>query len=423
MHDRPGHEASPNPVPRAQSLVDSRYAWARLAAIVALSTLGGVGMWSIIVAMPAIQAEFGVARADASLPYSLSMLGFMVGGVLMGKLADRFGVIFPVVGGTLMLAAGYVATAYAPNIFVFAIVFAITVGMLGGAATFSPLLADASLWFEKRRGMAIALAASGNYLAGTIWPPILEHFIAAHGWRLTHLGIAAFLLVTMLPLAVMLRRAPPAQRPVATSLLENGAHRPLGLPPNLLQGLIMFMGVCCCVAMSMPQVHIVAYCVDLGYGPARGAEMLSLMLGLGIVSRLASGWILDRIGGFATLLIGSSLQAAVLAFYIPFDGLTSLYIISALFGLGQGGIVPSYAFIIRELYPAKGIGLRVSLAVSSTILGMAVGGWMSGAIFDATGSYQLALINGIAWNVLNMAIAAWLLLRQWRRMTYAGASA
>jgi MFS family permease len=176
----------------------------------------------------------------------------------------------------------------------------------------------------------------------------------------------------------------------------------------------MLAGLSCCVAMSMPQVHIVAYCVDLGYGPARGAEMLSLILGFGMVSRLASGWILDHIGGFKTLLIGSTLQAIALAFYLPFDGLMSLYVISAVFGLVQGGIVPSYAVIVRELFPGSEAGLRVSLVLSSTLAGMALGGWMSGAIFDATGSYQAALINGIGWNLLNMLIAFWLLQR-WRR--------
>ncbi len=423
MHDRPGSEAAPL-ARRAESLIDSGYAWARLAAIVALSTLGGVGMWSIIVAHAGDPGGVrrGARRGVAAL--LLSMLGFMVGGVLMGKLADRFGAIYPVIGGTLMMAAGYVATAYAPNIAVFSIVFAVCVGMLGSAATFSPLLADASLWFETtpRPGHRARRQRQLYRRHGVAADPGAFH---RHAWvardasghcrrRDRHHAAAGG------DAAAGPRRRSGRSRP---SLLANGAHRPLGLPPNLLQGLIMFMGVCCCIAMSMPQVHIVAYCVDLGYGPARGAEMLSLMLGFGIVSRLASGWILDRIGGFATLLIGSTLQALVLAFYIPFDGLTSLYLISAMFGLGQGGIVPSYAFIIRELYPAKGIGLRVSLAVSSTILGMAVGGWMSGAIFDATGSYQLALLNGIAWNVLNMAIAGGLLLRQWRRVTYAGAAA
>jgi MFS family permease len=195
--------------------------------------------------------------------------------------------------------------------------------------------------------------------------------------------------------------------------------RPLGLSPNAVQTLLIVAGMGCCVAMSMPQVHMVAYCVELGYGPARGAEMLALMLGCGVVSRLIFGSILDRLGGLRTLLLGSVLQAIALAFYLPFDGLMSLYVVSALFGLSQGGIVPSYAVIVRELFSPAQAGIRVSLTISATLAGMALGGWLSGAIFDWTGSYKAALINGLAWNVLNMAIAFWMLQRQGRRLAIA----
>lgn len=408
-----------------ESVIESPYAWARLAAAVGLSTIGGVGMWSIVVALPAVQAEFGVTRASASLPYTMAMIGFMTGTVLMGRLADRFGIMVPMLLGIVMLSIGYVVTSFAGGITSFAILYGLLVGLLGGSAMFAPLLADTSLWFDRRRGLALGLCASGNYFAGTLWPPVIEHFIAEIGWRETHVWIGVFCLVTMLPLAFVLRRRPPAQ--AAPPAAVNGAAvfgtRPLGLPPNLVQGLLVVAGVACCVAMSMPQVHIVAYCVDLGYGPARGAEMLSLMLGFGIVSRLASGWILDRIGGLATLLLGSTLQGLALAFYLPFDGLASLYIISAMFGLVQGGIVPSYAFIIRELFPASQAGFRVSLAISATMAGMALGGWLSGAIFDLTGSYKAALVNGIAWNILNVTIASLLLRRMLRQEKVATAAA
>lgn len=399
------------------SEIESRYAWARLVAAIALGTIGGVGMWSIVVALPAVQTEFGVARADASLPYALAMIGFVFGTVLMGRLADRYGIIVPVIGATLALAAGYVATAFAGGIVSFALLYGLLVGLFGGSAFFAPLLADTSMWFDRRRGLAMGLCASGNYFAGTIWPPVIEYFIAEIGWRETHLWIAGFCLATMLPLSFMLRRPPPKQAapvPTAANPMPSSG-RPLSLPPNVVQALLVVAGLGCCVAMSMPQVHIVAYCVDLGYGPARGAEMLALMLGFGIVSRLASGWILDKIGGLATLLLGAVLQGAALAFYIPFDGLASLYIISAMFGLVQGGIVPSYAFIIREHFPAEQAGFRVSLAISATLAGMALGGWLSGAIYDLTGSYKAALVNGIAWNLMNVMIVGWLLLRQWRQ--------
>ena len=186
------------------------------------------------------------------------------------------------------------------------------------------------------------------------------------------------------------------------------------LPPGAFQALVAFAGIACCVAMSMPQVHIVAYCADLGYGPARGAEVLSLMLLLGVVSRLISGVIADRIGGLGTLLLGSSLQALALVFYLPFDGLVSLYVVSAIFGLSQGGIVPSYALIVREYFPAREAGARVSLVLMATVAGMALGGWLSGEFYDLTGSYQAAFLNGIAWNLVNMAIAFWLLMGRLR---------
>ncbi|HEX6957120.1 MAG TPA: MFS transporter [Ferrovibrio sp.] len=395
--------------------IESPYAWARLAASVALGTIGGVGMWSIVVAMPAVQAEFGVDRGEASLPYTATMIGFMCGTVVIGRLSDRFGLMLPAMGAVVLLAAGYFATAFAPGIVSFALLYGALVG-LGGAAMFAPLMADISHWFSARRGLAIGLAAAGNYFAGTLWPPVIEHFIAQAGWRATHIGIAIFCLVTMpLLLLVLRRRATIQPAPVSADAGQPAfGSRPLGWPPQLVQGLLVLAGLGCCVAMSMPQVHIVAYCVDLGYGPARGAQMLSLMLGFGIVSRLTSGWILDRIGGLPTLLLGSTLQAMALALYLPFDGLMSLYVISAIFGLVQGGIVPSYAFIVRELFPASQAGFRVSLTISATMAGMALGGWMSGAIYDLTGSYQAALLNGILWNIANMAIAFVLLRRQWR---------
>jgi len=393
--------------------VDSAYAWLRLAASVLLATIGGVGLWSVVVVLPTVQQEFGVARAGASLPYTLVTLGFVVGGVTMGRLADRFGVIVPVLCGTVALAIGYVAAAYAPDMPSFAAIYGVLIGMLGSSAVFGPLVADSSLWFERRRGFAVALCASGNYFAGTVWPPILEHFIASVGWRTTHIGIGVFCLLAMLPLTLALRRPVPRQPAPA---LAPGEHpgRVLGLAPNTMQAVLMLAGIACCVAMAMPQVHIVAYCADLGYGAARGAEMLSLMLGFGVISRLASGWIMDRIGGPATLVLGSALQGIALLLYLPFDSLASLYVVSAVFGLFQGGIVPSYPFIVRQLFPPGQLGTRVALALSSTLAGMALGGWLSGAIFDLTGSYRAAMLNGIGWNLLNLTIALWLLRRSRR---------
>jgi MFS family permease len=393
---------------------ETSYSWIRLVVSIALSTLGCVGMWSLVVALPAVQADFNVPRADATLPYTLTIIGFMIGGIIVGRLADRFGILPPLAGGTILMSLGYVLTASAPSLPVFAVVSGVTIG-LGGAASFAPLVADVSLWFDRHRGLAISLATAGSSLAGVVWPPIIQHFIAVVGWRQTHIGIGVFCLATMLPLGLVLRRRPVLHKATLEAASTGNANQAIGLGPSATQGLLAFAGLCCCVAMSMPQVHLVAYCGDRGYGTARGAEMLAVMLGFGVAGRLVFGWVLNLIGGLPTLLLGSAMQASALALYLPFDGLVSLYVISAVFGLAQGGIVPSYAVIIRELFPAQEAGLRISLAISVTLAGMALGSWLAGAIYDWTGSYAAALVNGIAWNIVNMAIAAWLLHRKRRR--------
>jgi MFS family permease len=395
-------------------MIDSPYAWRRLAISVSISTLGGIGMWALAVAMPAVQADLGVSRADISFAYSMNMLGFFAGGVIIGRLTDRHGIVFASVLSALGLGAGFGLSSRTSSLVLFAAA-QVLVGF-SAAATFAPLIADISHWFEKRRGVAVAIAASGNYIAGAVWPPIVEAMIHHAGWRTTYASAAALCVVAMIPLALTLkRRAPDHEEGHAASVAQRSLAT-LGLSPNGLQALLILAGLSCCVAMSMPQVHIVAYCADLGYGVARGAEMLSLMLGFGIISRIATGWLADRVGGAMTLLIGSTLQCVALVFYLVADTLTSLYLASALFGLFQGGIVPSYAIIVREYFPPREAASRVGLTVSSTIVGMALGGWMGGVLFDMTGSYRAAFINGIGWNVLNAAVAWWLLSRQMRRV-------
>jgi MFS family permease len=393
------------------ALPESPYAWLRLAASLALMTLGGVAMYGVTVALPAVQVEFGAARADAALPYTLTMIGFGIGGILMGTLADRYGVIVPVVLGALGLGSGLILAGMSGSILQFALAHGALAGLLGCSATFAPLVADTSLWFTRRRGIAVAIVISGNYLAGTLWPPILQHLFDTVGWRATYIGVGAGCIVVMLLLALVLRQRAPALAAGSSVALEAKPQFPLGLSPNALTVLLSIAGVACCVAMSMPQVHIVAYCGDLGFGAQRGAEMLSLMLGCGIVSRLASGWISDRIGGLRTLLLGSVLQGIALALFLPFDGLVSLYVVSALFGLFQGGLVPAYALIVREYFPPREAGMRVAIILMATLFGMAFGGWVSGAIYDHTGSYRAAFMNGIGWNLLNLTIAAWLVRR------------
>jgi len=387
---------------------DSRYSWLRLAAALVLGTVGTVGMWSYVVTLPAVQAEFAVSRAEATLPYTLAMVGFGGGSMLMGWLSDRFGVLVPVVCGAILLAIGYTASRYS-DLWQLSLAYGL-IG-LGSSAAFVPLMADISQWFTRRRGVAVVIASCGNYLSGALWSPLIERSIAAHGWRDTHLGIGLICVVVMLPLAVLvLRRRVPHH--VATARAPTAPSRgTLGLSPNVLTALLSVAAIGCCVAMATPQVQIVAYCGDLGYGAARGAEMLSVMLALGVVSRVAAGWLADRIGGLSALLLGSLLQALALLLFVAFDGLAALYLVSGLFGLFQGGIVPMYTIVVREYFPVREAGIRAGTIIGISVVGMALGGWSSGVLIDLTGSYAWAFAHGFLWNLLNAAIVLWLLMR------------
>jgi MFS family permease len=398
--------------------VDSPAAWWRLGFAVVVGTIGSVGMWTVPVALPLVQADFGITRADAALPYTLAMLGFAFGGVAMGRLCDRFGVVVAIALGSLTLGVGYVGGSLAPAPLTFALMH-FFIG-IGASASFGPLMADMSQWFSRHRGIAVAIAASGNYIGGVLWPPVLQHEMASAGLRHTYLTIGIFCVVATSPFIFGLwRRAPAHPNGWTAAATSAGSTRNLGISPNALMVLLCVAGLGCCMAMAMPQVHIVAYCGDLGYGPARGAEMLSAMLGFGIVSRIGSGLVADRLGGAATLLIGSVLQGTALFLYLLFDGLASLYIISALFGLFQGGIVPMYAIIVRQYFSPKEVGIRIGIVLMATLFGMALGGWMSGIIFDHTGSYRAAFLNGLIWNAVNVAVVLWLVLRPARRLAAA----
>jgi MFS family permease len=391
--------------------IDSPYAWVRLGISMLLATIGGVGMWAVIVVLPVVQAEFGVDRAAASVPYTATMVGFAAGNVLIGRAIDRMGYWIPALFASVALGAGFLLASVTTSILQFTFVQGLLIGT-GSAAIFGPLIADISHWFNRRRGVAVSAAAAGNYIAGAIWPTVMPTVMKAEGWRFTYAAIGVICLLCMVPLTLLLRRgAPDAVAPGSTGSRQ---VQPISLSPAALQVLLVIAGLGCCMAMSMPQVHIVAYCMDLGYGVVHGADMLAIMLAAGVVSRLASGFLADRIGGVKTLLIGSVLQCLSLFFYIPFDGLASLYVVSLVFGLSQGGIVPCYAIIVREYMPAKEAGQRVGIVMMATIFGMAIGGWMSGWIYDLTGSYAAAFLNGIVWNLMNI-MAMMLLLWKARR--------
>jgi MFS family permease len=408
--------ASPLSRDSTRFVPDSRLAWTRLAVAVLIGSLGSVGMWSVVVALPVVQTEFAASRGTASLAFTMVMLGFGSGGVLTGEVTDRYGIVTAIGLGVGILGLGYIGAGMSSSIWQFILVhFAIG---LSASATFGPLMAEASHWFNRYRGLAVTIAASGNYIGGTIWPPLVNWGMQSFGWRTTHIAIGIFTAIAMTLAVVWLRLLMGA----GTQRSHVNAPPPrvdLRLSTNTLTVILSIASIACCVAMSMPQVHIVAYCGDLGYGAARGAEMLSLMLGFGIISRIGSGFLADKIGGVRTLLIGSIAQGSALLFYLFFDGLTSLYIISAMFGLFQGGIVPSYAIIVREAMPASEAATRVGIVIFASVFGMSFGGWVSGVIFDSTGSYAAAFLNGLAWNALNVTIMVGLLIRARQRMALA----
>ena len=392
---------------------DGPYAFTRLAVSLILATLIGVSMWAVIVVLPPAQAAFRVDRAAASLPYTVMMCALAVSTIMLGRITDRRGIVPPLVFSAIALGAGFVLAGYAPNLTVFVAAHAL-IG-LGSGTGFAPLMADISHWFVRRRGLAVVVVAAGNYLAGTLWPFLMSLAIPAIGWRATYASIGVLVAVCVLPLAAAMRRRPAAAVFDQAEAATEAARADVGISPKLLLVLLVLAGFSCCAAMSMPQVHLVAYCGDLGYGVARGAEMLSLMMMLGIVSRVGSGFVADAIGGTATLLIGSAMQGAALLLYLYFNGLIALFVVSGLFGLFQGGIVPMYAVICRELLSPRRAGAAIGLVVSATILGMAFGGYFSGLIFDLTGSYRMAFLNGVMWNAFNFLIVASLFWRSQRR--------
>ena len=390
-------------------ITDSRYSWTRLGLTLFVATVINAGMWVIIVIMPAIEAEYGGTRAMASLPYTLTMVGFALGNYVIGRAVDHFGITAALIVAATMTAIGFGLATLSSSL----LVLSFTQFLVGFASAvgFGPLIADISHWFVRRRGIAVAIVASGNYLSGALWPILLAEVLAESGWRAVYIVMAAVTLAAVIPLAFALRRRLPQEVQTAAQNTSLVNALTVGLSPRALQYLLGFAGIGCCVAMSMPQVHIVAYCVDLGFGPAVGAQMLSLMLLCGVASRIISGLVADLLGGVRTLLIGSCLQCLALFLYLPSGGMVSLYVVSLVFGLSQGGIVPSYALVVREYMPAKEAGARVGFVLMATILGMALGGWLSGVTYDLSGSYTLAFVNGIIWNSANIAIITWLISR------------
>ncbi|MCH9675533.1 MAG: MFS transporter [Gammaproteobacteria bacterium] len=396
---------------------DRGYAWVVAIASLLLMAMGTGGTYVVVVALKPIAAEFGWPRSVPSSAYALAMMGMGIGGILMGKWADRRGVAPPVLLGSIAVALGGLLGTQIDSQWALLAVNGVLLGLLGNAALFAPLVANVTRWFDRRRGLAVAIASAGQSLGGAAWPPIHRYVIEHHGWREAYLLYGIVALVVMMPLVYLVRVRPPEDPVVrspgpAPSAASIRAGRALLWRPNSVQAMLCVAIVGCCIAMSMPMVHIVAYGSDLGFSPARAAELLSVLLGFAIVSRIVWGLISDRIGGLQTLLFSSACQALMLSMFLFADTLTALYLTAAFYGLAYGGIVPTYAVIIREHLPLDQSGWRMGLVFLFGTVGMSLGGLLGGFIYDLTGSYRDGFTIGVAFNVANLIVVAPMVLRE-----------
>jgi len=390
---------------------DSQQAWFRLAIIFTMSVIGTAGMWSVVIILPNIQSEFALDRAASTYPYVATMFGYGIGNVIIGRMLDRIGIKKPIIFALSLIVASYILSIFVRDVFFLSII-QFFLGF-SAAAFFGPMMADISNYFYRRKGLAVSLVASGQHLCGAIWPFLIKDFLLDGDWRNAHLFIAIVCSILIPILFYLLGNKKPKidlNQNLPSRKDDINSKVKLSISNKRVQVLLMFAGVFCCVAMSMPQVHIVPLCIDNGYGLAVGTEILSFMLFAAVASRVIFGFLSDKIGPIQTLLLGSSLQAISLTMFLPFNSQLSLYIVAIFFGLSQGGIVPIYAVIISKFLPSNEVAERVGLLIFATIVGMSLGGWLSGEIYDFTKSYKLAFINGIFWNIINLCIMIYLFI-------------
>jgi MFS family permease len=403
------------PPRQRDATIDGRGAWiAGCAALAVLSVSYGSPLL-IVVGLKPITAGLGTIREVTSGAASLTWVGTGLGGILMGWLADRIGIRRTVMFGTAMIAAGLAVSAVG-SVWTLYLGHGLLLGLLGNGAMFPPLLVYVSRWFEKRRGTALALIASGQYIAGMIWPAVFELAIARYGWQATMLGYGLVTLALIPPVALLMLHPPPSPSYAGGSAATPRVRgRTLGMPANLVLILLGIAGFCCCVPMALPQSHLVAFCSDIGIPASKGALMLSVMTAAAFISRQFWGWLADRVGGLLTLLFGSACQAVTIGAFLLTQNEAGLFAVSAAFGLGFSGIVPAYVLIVRELFPAAEASWRVPTVLFIAMSGMAFGSWFGGALYDYFGYYAPAFATGAAFNVANLMIVGFLLLRQgWR---------
>ena len=370
------------------------------------------GPWITAVGLKEIASDTGGARQVPSLAISLSLFGSGVGGLLMGRLANTHGVRLTAIIGSVMIAVGLLVSSLGEPWQLY-LGHGLFMGLLGNAGLNAPLFVYVSRWFDRRRGSALALISSGGYLAGFVWPTIFERSIAHFGWRWSMIGFAALQLVVIVPLAIIFLRPPPAI-PLEHEANSTGGARPrvLGWNPNIVFAMIAFAGFLCCVTMSMPQQHLVAFCSDLGISATLGATMLSVLLGMGFFSRQGWGWLSDRMGGLLTAFLSSILQCAAMSGFLFTQDTVGLFAVATAFGLGFSALIPAYVLTIRELYPMNEAHWRVPALLLLTGSGMGAGGWLAGYLYDIYGYYTPAFATGVAFNVANIAILFMLLVRQ-----------
>jgi MFS family permease len=392
--------------------VEGRGAWVAAGVALAILSFSYGSPLLIVVGLKPITAGLDTVRQVTSLAAAFTWIGTGAGGILMGWLADRFGIRRTVIFGAAMIAVGLAISAIG-TIWALFIGHALFLGLLGNGAMFPPLLVYVSRWFDRRRGTALALIASGQYIAGMVWPSLFELALARYGWQATMLGYGVVVVLAIPPLALLFLHPPPAYPHAADAASAARARRgALGLPPNLVLALLCAAGFCCCVPMALPQSHLVAFCSDVGIAPAQGAAMLSVMTGCAFFSRQFWGWLADRVGGLLTLLLGSACQALAISAFLLTQNEAGLFAVSAAFGLGFSGIVPAYVLIVRELYPSSEASWRVPMVLFVSMGGMAFGSWFAGALYDHFGYYAPAFAVGVVFNLANLTIVGFLLLRQ-----------
>lgn len=394
--------------------IETRASWVVATVALAVLTVSYGAPLVTVIALKPIAAELGTSRSGPALAVSLTYIGAGLGGIGMGWIAERIGIRTVVIGCGSMIGLG-LAIASCGGLWQLYVCNLLLIGLLGAAGMFSPLMTYITRWFDRRRGSAIALISSGQYVGGALWPLTFQFSIDQIGWRRTMLLFAVLAVGVIVPLAALFFREPPDSAPLRAAQAQGsgqGSAQVLGLSPNLVLALLAFATFCCCATMSMPLAHMVAFCSDIGIGPTHGAAMLSVLLGSAFAARQAWGWFADRMGGLRTILAASAGQAAAMSGFLLTQDEIGLFTVAAIFGFGFGGLVPGYVLAIRDLFPVQEASWRIPVVLFPGSLGMATGGWLAGAIYDGYASYTPAFATGVAFNLVNLLVVGALVLRQ-----------